>query len=191
MWAYGVLLWELFSFGASPYPQLEADPIEVAVAVATGYRLTQPTFCPDDVFALMGEMWDADPQERPTFAYVHTWLTDMVCECISSQSVPEEAGHDPTGLYCSYHDFDMSISPRSLDLELELEASAAVELDNDDFSNAKYYRPHSIACAIQSNTGTTKHKAALASNSLESVAPMREGGLLHLCAELKVSSSTV
>ncbi len=47
MWSYGVVLWEIFSFGETPYKNLKS--MEVAKHVQEGNRLPFPMGCPQDV----------------------------------------------------------------------------------------------------------------------------------------------
>lgn len=44
-WSFGVLLWELLTRGAPPYPHI--DPFDLAHFLAQGRRLPQPEYCPD------------------------------------------------------------------------------------------------------------------------------------------------
>ncbi len=48
VWAYGVTLWEIFSFGAVPYANLE-NANDVFAFLTAGDRLEKPNDCPDQV----------------------------------------------------------------------------------------------------------------------------------------------
>ncbi|XP_021564888.1 megakaryocyte-associated tyrosine-protein kinase, partial [Carlito syrichta] len=52
VWSFGVLLWEVFSYGRAPYPKMSLK--EVSEAVEKGYRMEPPEGCPGPVHALMG-----------------------------------------------------------------------------------------------------------------------------------------
>nr|KAF6401729.1 megakaryocyte-associated tyrosine kinase [Rousettus aegyptiacus] len=65
VWSFGVLLWEVFSYGRAPYPKMSLK--EVTEAVEKGYRMEPPEGCPGPVHTLMGSCWEAEPARRPTF----------------------------------------------------------------------------------------------------------------------------
>ncbi|XP_066207270.1 macrophage-stimulating protein receptor isoform X2 [Saccopteryx leptura] len=65
VWSFGVLLWELLTRGAPPYPHI--DPFDLTHFLAQGRRLPQPEYCPNSLYAVMQRCWAADPAVRPTF----------------------------------------------------------------------------------------------------------------------------
>ncbi|KAM9185886.1 macrophage-stimulating protein receptor isoform 1-T1 [Dugong dugon] len=65
VWSFGVLLWELLTRGAPPYPHI--DPFDLTNFLAQGRRLPQPEYCPDSLYAVMQRCWAMDPGARPTF----------------------------------------------------------------------------------------------------------------------------
>uniref|UniRef100_A0A4X1SNE7 Macrophage-stimulating protein receptor n=1 Tax=Sus scrofa TaxID=9823 RepID=A0A4X1SNE7_PIG len=65
VWSFGVLLWELLTRGAPPYPHI--DPFDLTHFLAQGRRLPQPEYCPDSLYEVMQRCWAADPAARPTF----------------------------------------------------------------------------------------------------------------------------
>ena len=65
VWSFGVLLWEVFSYGRAPYPKMSLK--EVSEAVEKGYRMEPPDGCPGSVHTLMGSCWEAEPARRPPF----------------------------------------------------------------------------------------------------------------------------
>uniref|UniRef100_A0A8C9M918 Protein kinase domain-containing protein n=1 Tax=Panthera tigris altaica TaxID=74533 RepID=A0A8C9M918_PANTA len=56
VWSFGVLLWEVFSYGRAPYPKMSLK--EVSEAVEKGYRMEPPEGCPGPIHALMGSCWE-------------------------------------------------------------------------------------------------------------------------------------
>jgi len=65
VWAFGVTLWEIMSYGAKPYSAVE--PKEVRRKVREGLRLAKPRGCPAEVFQMLTGCFAVDPSERPTF----------------------------------------------------------------------------------------------------------------------------
>uniref|UniRef100_A0A8C2C0U3 Tyrosine-protein kinase n=1 Tax=Cyprinus carpio TaxID=7962 RepID=A0A8C2C0U3_CYPCA len=68
VWSFGVLLWETFSRGVTPYTiphnmnnQQTRDEVE------RGYRMPAPNNCPGEIYALMCQCWQYDPRNRPSF----------------------------------------------------------------------------------------------------------------------------
>uniref|UniRef100_A0A3Q4HT21 Protein kinase domain-containing protein n=1 Tax=Neolamprologus brichardi TaxID=32507 RepID=A0A3Q4HT21_NEOBR len=72
VWSYGILLWELLTRGASPYP--EVDPYDITQYLLKGRRLLQPQYCPDTLYVIMLACWDPEPECRPTF---HSLATEV------------------------------------------------------------------------------------------------------------------
>lgn len=65
VWSFGVLLWELFSRGMTPYYQF--SNVETAERVVGGYRLGIPQGCTVEMGNLMQDCWLQDPSARPSF----------------------------------------------------------------------------------------------------------------------------
>ncbi|XP_036122737.1 macrophage-stimulating protein receptor isoform X3 [Molossus molossus] len=65
VWSFGVLLWELLTRGAPPYPHI--NPFDLTQFLVQGRRLPQPEYCPNSLYAVMQRCWAADPAARPTF----------------------------------------------------------------------------------------------------------------------------
>ena len=64
MWAFGITMYEMWTAAALPY--LGMNNQKVWIEVAAGYRLPQPPGCPDAVYAMMRESWDAEGRNRPS-----------------------------------------------------------------------------------------------------------------------------
>lgn len=67
VWSYGILLWEIFTLGSSPYPNIEFDE-HFLDKLTNGYRLDKPIHCPDIIYRdILSTCWSNDPEDRPTF----------------------------------------------------------------------------------------------------------------------------
>uniref|UniRef100_A0A8C5UTN8 receptor protein-tyrosine kinase n=1 Tax=Microcebus murinus TaxID=30608 RepID=A0A8C5UTN8_MICMU len=77
VWAYGVVLWEIFSYGLQPYYGMAHE--EVIYYVRDGNILSCPDNCPLELYNLMRLCWSKVPADRPGFASIHRILERM-CE---------------------------------------------------------------------------------------------------------------
>nr|KAF6409819.1 FES proto-oncogene, tyrosine kinase [Rousettus aegyptiacus] len=75
VWSFGILLWETFSLGASPYPNL-SNP-QTRDFIEKGGRLPCPELCPDAVFRLMEQCWAYEPGQRPSFSTIYQELQSI------------------------------------------------------------------------------------------------------------------
>uniref|UniRef100_UPI00398E5D10 tyrosine-protein kinase ABL2 isoform X2 n=1 Tax=Pristiophorus japonicus TaxID=55135 RepID=UPI00398E5D10 len=75
VWAFGVLLWEIATYGMSPYPGIDLS--QVYDLLEKGYRMEQPEGCPPKVYELMRSCWQWNPMERPSFAEIHQAFETM------------------------------------------------------------------------------------------------------------------
>ncbi|KAK4818448.1 hypothetical protein QYF61_013135 [Mycteria americana] len=65
VWSFGVLLWEIFTLGGSPYPGIPVE--ELFKLLKEGHRMDKPANCTHDLYMIMRECWHAIPSQRPTF----------------------------------------------------------------------------------------------------------------------------
>ncbi|XP_075461935.1 tyrosine-protein kinase STYK1-like isoform X1 [Ascaphus truei] len=65
VWSFGILLYEMVTLGAPPYPGL--DPSQVLPKLEKMYRMEQPEQCGDKLYEIMRSCWQWDASERPCF----------------------------------------------------------------------------------------------------------------------------
>jgi L1 cell adhesion molecule len=65
VWAFGVTVWELLTYGGRPYENVPAR--EVPDLLEKGERLPQPPTCTIDVYMIMIKCWMLDAESRPSF----------------------------------------------------------------------------------------------------------------------------
>lgn len=75
VWSFAVLLWEIYSFGRVPYPRIPLA--EVVKHVEKGYKMEAPDGCPPEIYEIMKQSWNLDPEKRPTFASIFVKLETM------------------------------------------------------------------------------------------------------------------
>ena len=65
VWSFGVLLWEILTYGGEPYA---AIPIESLLKLLkVGYRLERPLTSSEQMYGVMLDCWNEDPSMRPSF----------------------------------------------------------------------------------------------------------------------------
>ncbi|KAL8564013.1 hypothetical protein ACOMHN_024693 [Nucella lapillus] len=74
VWAYGVVLWEIFSSGRQPYYGHSNE--EVVRFLDAGILLQRPEDCPSTIYHIMLGCWKADPRERHSFDKICKHLQD-------------------------------------------------------------------------------------------------------------------
>lgn len=65
IWSYGVVLWEIYSFGKQPYYGHSNE--EVVKLILDGIMLIPPDDCPSFICELMKNCWKTEPRHRITF----------------------------------------------------------------------------------------------------------------------------
>uniref|UniRef100_A0A8D3DCT0 Tyrosine-protein kinase n=1 Tax=Scophthalmus maximus TaxID=52904 RepID=A0A8D3DCT0_SCOMX len=73
VWSFGVLLWEAFSMGMTPYTTMTNQ--QTRDEVERGYRMPAPRSCPVEISRLMSSCWQYDAKNRPAFKKLHAELT--------------------------------------------------------------------------------------------------------------------
>ncbi|KAM3940808.1 vascular endothelial growth factor receptor 2 [Leptodactylus fuscus] len=66
VWSFGVLLWEIFSLGGSPYPGVQIDE-DFCRRLKDGTRMRAPDYATVEIYQTMLDCWHGDPLQRPTF----------------------------------------------------------------------------------------------------------------------------
>nr|XP_002130072.1 tyrosine-protein kinase transmembrane receptor ROR2 [Ciona intestinalis] len=124
VWSFGVLLWEIFSYGLQPYCGYSNH--EVLDMISRRQLLTCPDQCPAKVYSLMHECWCAQPNQRPSFTEIlmklNGWKTPQVdlpmknvqmISSVTSPSPPPEYTTLPTGTNAPWKSHPVSSSERS------------------------------------------------------------------------------
>ncbi|KAI1702901.1 protein tyrosine kinase domain-containing protein [Ditylenchus destructor] len=85
VWAFGVLLWEIATYGMAPYPGVELN--SVYSLLERGFRMDSPPGCPPSVYRLMLQCWNWSPSDRPRFQDIYTSLEAMFQQSSIDQEV--------------------------------------------------------------------------------------------------------
>ncbi|XP_064164091.1 tyrosine-protein kinase transmembrane receptor ROR2 isoform X2 [Anguilla rostrata] len=105
VWSYGVVLWEIFSYGLQPYCGYSNQ--DVVELVRGRQVLPCPDDCPGWIYALMLECWSEFPARRPRFKEIHGRL--RAWESLSNYNSSAQASGASTATQTS----SLSTSPVS------------------------------------------------------------------------------
>ncbi|RWS07986.1 tyrosine-protein kinase Src42A-like protein, partial [Dinothrombium tinctorium] len=76
VWSFGVVLYEIFTYGGVPYPGLTNN--ETLQLIQSGQRMDCPKSCPEDIYEeIMMKCWNWSPEKRPTFYSLQYLLEDL------------------------------------------------------------------------------------------------------------------
>ncbi|XP_064374498.1 tyrosine-protein kinase BTK isoform X1 [Dromaius novaehollandiae] len=78
VWAFGVLMWEVYSLGKMPYERFNNS--ETTEHVIQGLRLYRPQQASERVYAIMYSCWHEKAEERPTFTTLLASIMEITDE---------------------------------------------------------------------------------------------------------------
>ncbi|XP_023173641.2 fibroblast growth factor receptor homolog 1 [Drosophila hydei] len=115
VWSYGILLWEIMTFGAQPYPAIMSAE-ELYSYLMSGQRMEKPAKCSMNIYILMRQCWHFDASARPPFTEIVEYMDKLL-----------QAKED-------YLDLDVA--------NLETPPSTSDEEDEEDASDMEHSRYH-------------------------------------------------
>eukprot|EP01114_Cavostelium_apophysatum_P019564 TRINITY_DN6343_c0_g1_i1.p1 TRINITY_DN6343_c0_g1~~TRINITY_DN6343_c0_g1_i1.p1 ORF type:complete len:1142 (+),score=267.22 TRINITY_DN6343_c0_g1_i1:516-3941(+) len=89
VWSFGIVMWEILSFGAQPYGWLTLT--EAMFEIPKGTRMTQPKNCPDRLWEIILQCWDLNPDKRPTFSELLKCLQEFTARRESTAVLPRQS----------------------------------------------------------------------------------------------------
>ncbi|XP_053542182.1 ephrin type-B receptor 4b [Ictalurus punctatus] len=76
VWSYGIVMWEVMSFGERPYWDMSNQ--DVINAIEQDYRLPRPPDCPAPLHQLMLDCWQRERASRPRFCDLVNSLDKLI-----------------------------------------------------------------------------------------------------------------
>ncbi|XP_058978002.1 tyrosine-protein kinase Fer isoform X1 [Musca domestica] len=76
VWSYGILMWEIFSKGDTPYSGMTNT--QAREKIDHGYRMPAPDNAPAEMYRLMLKCWAAEPESRPHFDEIYNVVDALI-----------------------------------------------------------------------------------------------------------------
>ncbi|KAK9296820.1 hypothetical protein QLX08_009233 [Tetragonisca angustula] len=92
VWSFGVLLWELVTLGASPYPGVDVH--NLYNLLKAGYRMERPANCSQQLYKLMTSCWHQEPAMRPSFKELVSHWEKMLEDSVEYLDLNPRAVHN-------------------------------------------------------------------------------------------------
>ncbi|XP_067086234.1 ephrin type-B receptor 3-like isoform X7 [Osmerus mordax] len=89
VWSYGIVMWEVMSYGERPYWDMSNQ--DVINAVEQDYRLPPPMDCPTALHQLMLDCWVKERNLRPKFSQIVATLDKLIRNAASLKVVTSSA----------------------------------------------------------------------------------------------------
>lgn len=81
-WSFGVLLWEIYSLGALPYPDVHESK-DLLAYLKQGSRMSQPVACAKEIYDIMLECWSLSADSRPSFNQIRNDLDRLLVKKVN------------------------------------------------------------------------------------------------------------
>ncbi|XP_026552386.1 platelet-derived growth factor receptor beta isoform X2 [Pseudonaja textilis] len=91
VWSFGILLWEIFTLGGTPYPELPMND-QFYNAIKRGYRMSKPTHASNEIYEIMQKCWEEKFEIRPPFSQLVVLMGNLLTDSYKKkyQQVNEE-----------------------------------------------------------------------------------------------------
>ncbi|XP_074865445.1 platelet-derived growth factor receptor beta isoform X2 [Carettochelys insculpta] len=79
VWSFGILLWEIFTLGGTPYPELPMNE-QFYNAIKRGYRMSKPTHASNEIYDIMQKCWEEKFEIRPSFSQLVVLMGNLLAD---------------------------------------------------------------------------------------------------------------
>ncbi|ETE63465.1 Platelet-derived growth factor receptor beta, partial [Ophiophagus hannah] len=84
VWSFGILLWEIFTLGGTPYPELPMND-QFYNAIKRGYRMSKPTHASNEIYEIMQKCWEEKFEIRPSFSQLVVLMGNLLTDSYKKQ----------------------------------------------------------------------------------------------------------
>jgi len=79
VWSYGVVLFEIYSYGQRPYDDLTEEQVKKEV-IEGKRRPGHPDKCPPKICKIMDSCWEKNPADRKKFSQIHEEIGGLLAD---------------------------------------------------------------------------------------------------------------
>ncbi|XP_015839320.2 proto-oncogene tyrosine-protein kinase receptor Ret [Tribolium castaneum] len=108
VWSFGILVWELVTLGATPYPGIAVQ--NLFHLLRQGYRMERPDNCSPTLYNIMRSCWHIDPEQRPTFQELAALWEKMLSDEVQYLDLANNAIHNRS-YFCAPFDEKAETNP--------------------------------------------------------------------------------
>ncbi|XP_044587688.1 tyrosine-protein kinase Abl isoform X3 [Cotesia glomerata] len=188
VWAFGILLWEIATYGMSPYPGV--DLTDVYHMLEKGYRMECPPGCPPKVYELMRQCWQWSAIERPTFKEIHHSLENMFQESSITEEVEKQLqGGCDTPMFSYNHKKSQTGSTGNIHgLVLVSDQLSNTGLTQDAGSNVTKLSTFMGGLTNKANSNMVQMRRSTNKRGKQAPAPPKRTSLLSSCSSFRDSA---
>ncbi|CAO1430994.1 unnamed protein product [Diamesa tonsa] len=88
VWSYGILIWEIFSKGGTPYAGMSNS--KARERIDEGYRMSTPDNTPSEMYRLMLKCWSYESENRPHFDEIFTVVDLLLSKKMSNNNMSND-----------------------------------------------------------------------------------------------------
>ncbi|XP_071769846.2 receptor-type tyrosine-protein kinase FLT3 [Centroberyx gerrardi] len=146
VWAYGILLWEIFSLGITPYPGMKVDNKFYSM-IERGFKMECPYYAGESVYGMICKCWELEPCNRPPFSKLVAFMDNQLADMVEKlyHNIPDRNSSDS----------DYQNGPAILDI-----SALTKEKENQTQSYNQYCRTHATEEMTTAATSDSDTKTA-------------------------------
>ncbi|KAK5928937.1 hypothetical protein CgunFtcFv8_010215 [Champsocephalus gunnari] len=149
VWSYGVVMWEVMSYGERPYWDMSNQ--DVIKAIDEGYRLPPPMDCPVALHQLMLDCWQRERADRPKFGQIVNMLDKLIRNPNTLKRTGGEAAVRPSTTLLEPGSPEAASS--SVGTVEDWLQAIGMEKYRDNFTAAGYTSPEAVVHMTQEDMG--------------------------------------
>ncbi|XP_024886875.1 tyrosine-protein kinase Abl isoform X2 [Temnothorax curvispinosus] len=186
VWAFGILLWEIATYGMSPYPGV--DLTDVYHMLEKGYRMECPPGCPPKVYELMRQCWQWSAAERPTFEEIHHSLENMFQESSITEEVEKQLQGGGEIPLLAYKKSQTGSTGNIHGLVLVSEQLSSSGITQEGVSSVSKLSTFMGGLSSRSNSNMVQMRRSTNKKGKQAPAPPKRTSLLSSCSSFRDSA---